>query len=213
MPRVKSKGGTRRSSVVARSQRQAKAFRLSRGLKRVLLFTSLFLALLWGGAWLTSGGAIGWAENNMANSFYRMTARNGFAVKDILVEGRQNADAEILLGPSGAIPIEAEADERAVMLVGGEASLDGQALNLYELVVLRPGTEPVLRSERGGRVMLMGGEAFATRRHAYWNFVGSSRERIEQAKQDWIAGRFPKVPGDEVEFIPFPERPLTRSED
>ena len=121
--------------------------------------------------------------------------------------------AEILLGPSGAIPIEADADERAVMLVGGEASLDGRALNLYELVVLRPGAEMVLTSERGGRVMLMGGEAFATRRHAYWNFVGSSRERIEQAKQDWIAGRFPKVPGDEVEFIPFPERPLTRSED
>ncbi|MBO9499484.1 MAG: pirin family protein [Novosphingobium sp.] len=121
--------------------------------------------------------------------------------------------AEILLGPSGAIPIEADADERAVMLVGGEASLDGRALNLYELVVLRPGTEMVLASGHGGRVMLMGGEAFSTRRHAYWNFVGSSKERIEQAKQDWIAGRFPKVPGDEVEFIPFPERPLTRSED
>ncbi len=60
--------------------------------------------------------------------------------------------------------------------------------------------------------MLLGGEAFSTKRHAYWNFVGSSRERIEQAKQDWIAGRFPKVPGDEEEFIPFPERPLTRSE-
>jgi len=121
--------------------------------------------------------------------------------------------AEILLGPSGAIPIEADADERAVMLVGGEASLDGRALNLYELVVLRPGAEMVLASGHGGRVMLMGGEAFSTRRHAYWNFVGSSKERIEQAKQDWIAGRFPKVPGDEVEFIPFPERPLTRSED
>ena len=121
--------------------------------------------------------------------------------------------AEILLGPSGAIPIEADADERAVMLVGGEAGLDGRALNLYELVVLRPGAEMVLASGHGGRVMLMGGEAFSTRRHAYWNFVGSSKERIEQAKQDWIAGRFPKVPGDEVEFIPFPERPLTRSED
>jgi cell division protein FtsQ len=98
MPRVKSKGGTRRSSVVARSQRQAKAFRLSQGLKRVLFFSSLFLALLWGCAWLTSGGAIGRAEASVANGFYRMTARNGFAVKDILVEGRQNADTEVLLG-------------------------------------------------------------------------------------------------------------------
>ena len=120
--------------------------------------------------------------------------------------------AEILLGPTGALPIEADADERAVMLVGGEASLDSRALKLYELNVLRPGAELVIRSERGGRVMLLGGEAFSTKRHAYWNFVGSSRERIEQAKQDWIAGRFAKVPGDEVEFIPFPERPLTQSE-
>ena len=121
--------------------------------------------------------------------------------------------AEILLAPSGAIPIEDEADERAVMLVGGEASLDGQALPLYSLVVLKPGAEMVLSSNIGGRVMLLGGEAFSTRRHAWWNFVSSSRERIEQAKRDWKEGRFPKVPGDEEEFIPLPEVPLTRSAD
>ena len=120
--------------------------------------------------------------------------------------------AEILLGPSGAIPIEADADERAVMLVGGEASLDGRPLDIYVLTVLRPGAEMVLTSERGGRVMLLGGEAFATKRHAWWNFVSSSRERIEQAKADWREGRFPKVVGDEVEFIPIPDVPLTRSE-
>jgi redox-sensitive bicupin YhaK (pirin superfamily) len=117
--------------------------------------------------------------------------------------------AEIVLGPSGAIPIEAEADERAVMLVGGEASLDGEALGLYVLTVLKPGEQMVLRSDRGGRVMLLGGEAFATKRHAWWNFVSSSRERIEQAKRDWTEGRFPKVPGDEKEFIPIPDKPKT----
>ncbi|OJW67647.1 MAG: hypothetical protein BGO57_09500 [Sphingomonadales bacterium 63-6] len=120
--------------------------------------------------------------------------------------------AEILLGPSGAIPIEADADERAVMLVGGEATLDNRPLKLYELAVLRPGAEMVLDSKTGGRVMLLGGEAFSTRRHVWWNFVSSSRDRIEQAKRDWKEGRFPKVPGDEVEFIPLPEQPLTRSE-
>lgn len=120
--------------------------------------------------------------------------------------------AEILLGPSGAIPIEADADERAVMLVGGEATLDGRPLKLYELAVLRPGAEMVLDSKTGGRVMLLGGEAFSTRRHVWWNFVSSSRDRIEQAKRDWKEGLFPKVPGDEVEFIPLPEQPLTRSE-
>ena len=121
--------------------------------------------------------------------------------------------AEILLGPSGAIPIDADAEERAVMLVGGDASLDGEPLELYSLVVLKPGARMVLRSDSGGRAMLLGGEAFSTRRHVWWNFVSSSRERIAQAKEDWTQGRFPRVPGDEKEWIPIPERPLTRSED
>lgn len=120
--------------------------------------------------------------------------------------------AEILLAPSGALPIDAQAEERAVMLVGGEATLDGQALTPYVLNVLAPGEPMTLSSERGGRVMLLGGEAFTTRRHAWWNFVSSSRERIEQAKADWREGRFPLVPGDTEEFIPLPERPKTSTE-
>ena len=119
--------------------------------------------------------------------------------------------AEILMGPGGAIPIDAEADERAVMLVGGEASLDGTPLQLYGLTILAPGAAMQLTSKAGGRVMLLGGEAFRTPRHVWWNFVSSSRERINQAKDDWRQGRFPKVPGDEEEFIPIPEVPLTRS--
>jgi redox-sensitive bicupin YhaK (pirin superfamily) len=119
--------------------------------------------------------------------------------------------AEIDLGPAGALPIDAEADERAVMLVGGEASLDGQALEPYALVVLRPGEPMTLSSGRGGKIMLMGGEAFPTRRYVHWNFVSSRRERIEQAKEDWRAGRFPIVPGDEEEFIPLPDQPKTVS--
>lgn len=119
--------------------------------------------------------------------------------------------AEIVLGPSGQVPINPEADERAVMLVGGEAAIDGQPLGLYELTILAPGGAMRLSSDGGGRIMLLGGEAFATQRHVWWNFVSSSRERIEQAKQDWKEGRFPKVPGDEEEFIPIPEVPKTVS--
>jgi redox-sensitive bicupin YhaK (pirin superfamily) len=123
----------------------------------------------------------------------------------------QTIYAEIVLGPAGAIPIDAEADERAVMLVGGEAQVDGVTLGLYQLVVLAPGAAMRLTSERGGRVMLLGGEAFSTPRHVWWNFVSSSRARINQAKDDWRAGRFPKVPGDEAEFIPIPDQPKTVS--
>lgn len=119
--------------------------------------------------------------------------------------------AEIVLAAGGSIPLDAEADERAVMLVSGEASVDGVALVPYQLAVLAPGEAMRLASGKGGRIMLLGGEAFATKRHVWWNFVSSDRERIQQAKQDWEAGHFPKVPGDEDEFIPLPRVPKTVS--
>jgi redox-sensitive bicupin YhaK (pirin superfamily) len=118
------------------------------------------------------------------------------------------ADIEL---SGGSIPIDAEADERAVMLVGGAAELDGQKLEPFTLYVLRPGHAARLTSASGGRIMLMGGEAFATRRFVFWNFVSSSRDRINQAKADWKALRFPLIPGDDQEFIPLPEVPLTVS--
>jgi hypothetical protein len=118
--------------------------------------------------------------------------------------------ADIELSGS-AIPIEPGADERAVMLVGGEAELDGQPLELFTLYVLRPGHEARLSSAGGARVMLMGGEAFATRRYVFWNFVSSSRDRINQAKADWKAQRFGLIPGDDKEFIPLPKKPITVS--
>jgi redox-sensitive bicupin YhaK (pirin superfamily) len=119
--------------------------------------------------------------------------------------------AEIILAPGASLPLDAEADERAVMLVGGDAEVDGVPLGLFELAVLAPGAALTVRSGTGGRLMLLGGEAFATKRHVWWNFVSSSSERIDQAKADWREGRFPRVPGDEEEFIPLPERPKTVS--
>jgi hypothetical protein len=119
--------------------------------------------------------------------------------------------ADIELGAGGTIPVDAEAEERAVMLVGGEAALDGQALEMFTLYVLRPGHEARLSSVTGGRLMLMGGQAFATRRYVFWNFVSSSRDRIGQAKEDWKAQRFPLIPGDDEEYIPLPEVPKTVS--
>ncbi len=113
--------------------------------------------------------------------------------------------ADILLSAGGAIPIDAEADERAVMLVDGDGALDGVPLEKYILYVIAAGAKVSLSSLSGGRAMLLGGEAFATERHVWWNFVSSSKERIEQAKADWFEGRFPVVPGDPDEFIPLPE--------
>ncbi len=111
----------------------------------------------------------------------------------------------------GSIPIEAGADERAVMLVGGTAELDGKPLQPFTLYVLRPGHEARLTSANGGRLMLLGGQAFTTRRYVFWNFVSSSRDRINQAKEDWKALRFPLIPDDDQEFIPLPQVPTTVS--
>ncbi len=119
--------------------------------------------------------------------------------------------AEIVLEAGASIPVDARAAERAVMLVAGDATIDGETLGLYRLAILKPGEPMTLRTHEGCRVMLLGGDAFSTRRHVWWNFVSSSRDRIQQAKEDWQSGRFAIVPGDEEEFIPIPEKPKTVS--
>jgi len=119
--------------------------------------------------------------------------------------------ADIQLDPGASVPIDAAAEERAVYLALGEAELDGVRLEPMTLYVLKPGIATSLTSRNGGRAMLCGGDAFATPRHVWWNFVSSRRERINEAKRAWKAGEFPKVPGDEKEFIPIPEVPLTVS--
>jgi hypothetical protein len=119
--------------------------------------------------------------------------------------------ADIILSGGASVPIDAVADERAVMVVEGQASLDDDRLEPFTLYILAPGEAMTLKAATASRIMLLGGEAFATKRHVFWNFVSSSRDRINQAKEDWKARRFPLVPGDEEEFIPLPEIPLTVS--
>ena len=119
--------------------------------------------------------------------------------------------ADIMLEAGGSVPIDAEADERALMLVGGSAEISGEEMEAYALYVLRPGVAGTLTSKAGGRVMLMGGMDFPTGRRVWWNFVSSKQSRIDQAVMDWTEGRFPTVPND-PEFIPLPETPLTNSD-
>lgn len=119
--------------------------------------------------------------------------------------------ADIAMNAGASLLIDAQADERGILVAMGSASLDGQALETHSLYILQPGVPMTLRASTDARVMLLGGEAFKTPRHVWWNFVSSSRDRINQAKDDWRAGRFPIVPGDDKESIPIPEIPLTRS--
>lgn len=119
--------------------------------------------------------------------------------------------ADVRLAPGATVPIDAAADERALYLVEGEAVLEGVPLQPLTLYVLKPGVAATLRSEGGGRAMLCGGDAFATPRHVWWNFVSSRRDRIEEAKRAWRAGEFARVPGDAQEWIPIPAVPKTVS--
>jgi redox-sensitive bicupin YhaK (pirin superfamily) len=119
--------------------------------------------------------------------------------------------ADIQLRAGGAMPVDAEADERAVYLAEGEASLDGLRLEPQTLYVLAPGAAATLRSASGAHVMLCGGAPLDGPRHVWWNFVSSSRDRIRQARDDWKAGAFPLPPDDRDEWIPLPEVPKTVS--
>ena len=73
------------------------------------------------------------------------------------------------------------------------------------MLVFKPGDRISILANAQSRLMLLGGEPMDGPRHIWWNFVSSSKARIEQAKQDWRAKRFGLVPGDEVEFIPLPD--------
>jgi redox-sensitive bicupin YhaK (pirin superfamily) len=94
--------------------------------------------------------------------------------------------------------------ERAVYVASGEASVGGHVMSGGTLVVLEPGTPAEIHASRETEAFLVGGEPLESPRHIDWNFVSSSKERIERAKDDWRAGRFPKVPGDEIEFLRLP---------
>jgi redox-sensitive bicupin YhaK (pirin superfamily) len=94
--------------------------------------------------------------------------------------------------------------ERAAYVVDGSIECDGQAVEAGTMAVAQGGTRATVRALRPARVMLLGGAPMG-KRYIWWNFVSSSEERIERAKHEWKEGAFPKVPGDEVEFIPLPE--------
>ena len=95
-------------------------------------------------------------------------------------------------------------EERAIFSAQGAIEIDGILYPQSELLVLAPGRDVRVVAPHGARVLLFGGEPLDGPRHLWWNFVSSSRERIEQAKIDWLGGRFAQVPGDD-EFIPLPE--------
>jgi redox-sensitive bicupin YhaK (pirin superfamily) len=112
---------------------------------------------------------------------------------------------DVELGAGGSLTVPVDPPERGIYVVQGEIECAGVRAAEGKLVVLEPGKDARARASSDARLVLLGGASLGER-HLLWNFVSSSKERLERAKTDWIQGRFPKVPGDETEFIPFPPR-------
>ena len=112
--------------------------------------------------------------------------------------------ADLRLAPGASVKIPADAEERAIYTLEGEVSIAGDRFPAERLLVFKPGDEIVVSSQTGAHFMLFGGASLGSKRYIWWNFVSSSKERIEQAKEEWKTGRFDIVPGDEEEFIPLP---------
>jgi hypothetical protein len=112
--------------------------------------------------------------------------------------------AEVAATAGTAVPLDPDHEERAIYVVDGEIEIAGDRHVGPCLLIFRPGDRITVRAISAARMMFLGGDALEGPRHIWWNFVSSSKERIEQAKQDWKTGRFAHVP-DETEFIPLPE--------
>ncbi|MGB3446471.1 MAG: pirin family protein [Xanthobacteraceae bacterium] len=113
--------------------------------------------------------------------------------------------AEVSLDEGKSVPLDADHEERAIYVVDGEVEIAGDRYESPRMLIFRPGDRITVRATRPTRMMFLGGTALEGPRYVWWNFVSSSKERIEQAKDDWKSGRFEVVP-DETEFIPLPER-------
>jgi redox-sensitive bicupin YhaK (pirin superfamily) len=114
--------------------------------------------------------------------------------------------ADVVLTAGSSLPLDPEHEERAIYLLDGEVDIAGDRFQPGRLLVFRPGDRITISALADTRLTLFGGATMDGPRHIWWNFVSSRKDRIDQAKADWAAGHFGKVPGDEIEFIPLPEK-------
>lgn len=105
---------------------------------------------------------------------------------------------------SASVDLPADLDERAVYVADGSVSISGDTYEKGQMLVLEDGLDVTLTINSGARLILLGGAPMDGERHVWWNFVSSSKEQIERAKNNWANARFPEIPG-ETEFVPLPD--------
>jgi len=118
--------------------------------------------------------------------------------------------ADVVLEPGAMLPLPEDHEDRGVYVTHGSVEIAGQTFDTGQMMVFRPGDAITLKAgEQGARIMALGGETLTGPRYISWNFVASSQEKLDAAKEawaqgDWEHGRFQLPPGDDAEFIPLP---------
>jgi redox-sensitive bicupin YhaK (pirin superfamily) len=113
---------------------------------------------------------------------------------------------DVHLKAGTSLPLDADHEERAIYVIEGVVDISGDKFEPGRLLVFKPGDAVTITAVNDAHFVIVGGAPMDGPRHIWWNFVSSRKERIEQAKADWKAGHFDKVPGDEIEFIPLPDK-------
>ncbi|MBG1231318.1 pirin family protein [Aestuariivirga litoralis] len=111
---------------------------------------------------------------------------------------------DVRLEPGAILPLPPEHEERGLYLINGRIEIAGREIEAGKLVSFKPKAEILVKALEHSHFMLLGGEPMDGPRHIWWNFVSSSKEKIDAAKEEWRTGKFKIVPGDDKEFIPLP---------
>ena len=142
----------------------------------------------------------------------RLVLGHGWGERAPVVTPSETLYADAVLQAGAVLPLPDDHEDRGVYVLSGEVSVAGQQFEAGRMLVFRPGDRVAVKAGgQGARLMVLGGATMDGPRHIWWNFVASSKERIEAAKEawragDWRHGRFQLPKGDDQEFIPAPER-------
>ena len=142
---------------------------------------------------------------NVAGARVRLLAGSAFGEESPVRTFSSLFYADATMPAGGELELPDEHEERAAYVVSGKVECGNERAERGRMLVFAAGAPAVVRSVAGARLALIGGAPLESERYIFWNFVASSQSLIEQAKLDWQEGRFPKVPGDEQEFIPLPQ--------
>jgi hypothetical protein len=146
-------------------------------------------------------------------TFVRVVVGSLYGVQSPVPTLHETIFANGLLRAGATLPLDTDHEERAIYIVDGTVDIAGDKFEAGRLLVFKPGDKITIKAATDAHFVIVGGAPMDGPRHIWWNFVSSRKERIEQAKAEWTAGHFGKVPGDEIEFIPLPEKPHVNSAD